>query len=132
MRYLPTLTMLALLASGVTFSAGRDVQTSTVEKSSGTAENTANRVQHITLPEQPGEVPKGPNVEVYEQNCLACHSARYVTMQPGFPRSIWEAEVKKMIDAYGAPISEADRNKIVDYLIAVRGVPEDKGARSAH
>lgn len=81
---------------------------------------------HITLPDEPAPVPPGPHVETYQQNCLICHSARYVTMQPKFPRATWEAEVKKMVGAYGASISEADQREIVEYLVAVRGTSEKK------
>jgi cytochrome c5 len=83
----------------------------------------ANQVVHITLPDYSGEVPEGPNEQVYGRNCLICHSARYLTTQPGFSRETWEKEVKKMVDSYGAAISEADQRKIVEYLVAVRGVP---------
>lgn len=84
------------------------------------------QVERITLPKNPGEIPQGPNVQVYEKDCLICHSARYVTMQPGFSRSTWEKEVKKMVDAYGATVPEADQHKIVDYLVAVRGVTDKR------
>ena len=90
------------------------------------------QVEHITLPNYSGEVPKGPNVQEYEKDCLICHSARYVTMQPGFSRSTWEKEVKKMVDAYGATVPEDDRSKIVDYLVAVRGTAESKPGPSGH
>ena len=43
-------------------------------------------------------------------------------MQPRFPKTVWQSEVKKMVDAYGAPIPEADQALIVEYLVAVRGV----------
>ena len=62
-----------------------------------------------------------PNVQVYQKDCLICHSARYVAMQPRFSKTVWQAEVKKMADAYGAPISEADQALIVDYLVTVKG-----------
>lgn len=78
-------------------------------------------VQRITLPRVSTEIPPGPNVQVYQKDCLICHSARYVAMQPRFSRTVWQAEVKKMADAYGAPISEADQALIVDYLVAVKG-----------
>jgi len=42
-------------------------------------------------------------------------------MQPGFSKEIWRNEVKKMVDAYGAPIPEADQALIVEYLVSVRG-----------
>ena len=43
-------------------------------------------------------------------------------MQPRFPKTVWQSEVKKMVDAYAAPIPEADQALIVEYLVAVRGV----------
>ncbi|HTV65249.1 MAG TPA: hypothetical protein VMD98_06570 [Bryocella sp.] len=94
--------------------------------SGGSEATSANPVVHITLPDYSGEVPKGPNEQIYERNCLICHSVRYVTTQPGFSRVTWEKEVKKMVDSYGAPISEADQRKIVEYLVAVRGLPASK------
>ena len=110
-------TILALATSA----AGQKPQTADASKST-----SAEQVVRITLPNYAGEVPKGPNVEVYESHCLICHSVRYVTAQPDFSRSTWEKEVKKMVDAYGATISEGDQPKIVDYLVAVRGTPERK------
>ena len=98
-------------------------------QASGGAKSKApdsSQVERITLPSYLGEIPKGPNVEVYEKDCLVCHTSRYVTGQPPFSRSTWEKEVKKMIDAYGANIPEADQGKIVDYLVAVRGASEKK------
>ena len=44
-------------------------------------------------------------------------------MQPRFPRKVWKAEVHKMVDVYGAPISESDQAQIVDYLTATFGFP---------
>ena len=65
-----------------------------------------------------------PGKEIAEANCLACHSAEYIVTQPrgsAFGRSFWDAEVKKMISAYGAPIEPGDVPKIVDYLAAAYG-----------
>ncbi len=78
-------------------------------------------IQRITLPKVPTEIPPGPNLQVYEKNCLICHSARYVLTQPRFPKTVWQSEVKKMVDAYGATIPEADQALIVEYLVAVKG-----------
>ena len=47
-------------------------------------------------------------------------------MQPRFPRKVWKAEVKKMVDAYKAPISEHDQTRIVDYLVAAYGLEDGK------
>jgi mono/diheme cytochrome c family protein len=74
-----------------------------------------------TLPEETGAFKPGPNLEVVQNNCTACHSADYIKTQPRgekFKKDFWQAEVTKMIKVYGAPIDEADVGKIVDYLVA--------------
>jgi hypothetical protein len=38
-------------------------------------------------------------------------------------RGVWDAEVTKMIKAYGAPISDADAKEIADYLAKNYGQP---------
>jgi uncharacterized protein (DUF697 family) len=38
-------------------------------------------------------------------------------------RTVWDAEVTKMIKAYGAPISDADARDIVEYLSKNYGTP---------
>jgi len=82
--------------------------------------------QHIVLPHDEPELPPGPGRTEFATNCIICHSPRYVSMQPRFPRKVWKAEVTKMVDAYKAPISGHDQEQIVDYLVVVFGV-EDGG-----
>jgi cytochrome c5 len=71
-------------------------------------------------PEEVATFKPGPNLEVVQGNCTACHSADYVATQPPMKnkKDFWQAEVTKMIKVYGAPIAEADVGKIVDYLAA--------------
>jgi cytochrome c5 len=88
------------------------------------AKAAKNPVQEISLPQYPPELPAGPNLDVFQNKCLLCHSARYVTMQPRFSRTVWEKEVKKMVDAYGASISAPEQQQIVDYLVAIKGPTE--------
>ncbi len=78
----------------------------------------------IALPTMTHDLPDGPGHDVYLANCVSCHTSRYVSNQPRFPRKTWEAEVTKMVKGYGAPISDEDQKKIVDYLVAIRGVPD--------
>jgi hypothetical protein len=47
-------------------------------------------------------------------------------MQPRFPQAVWEKEIKKMVDAYGAVIPDAEQPEIVEYLIAVHDPTENK------
>ncbi|HZD32748.1 MAG TPA: cytochrome c [Candidatus Angelobacter sp.] len=95
-------------------------------KAASTAKTSKSPVQEITLPEYPLELPPGPNLQAFQQHCLLCHSARYVTMQPRFSRTVWEKEVKKMVDTYGAPITAEEQPKIVEYLVAIKGPMESK------
>ena len=74
-----------------------------------------------TLPDETAAFKPGPNLEVVQNNCTACHSADYIKTQPRgekFKKEFWAAEVTKMIKVYGAPIEDSDVGKIVDYLTA--------------
>jgi len=72
--------------------------------------------------EKPITLKKGPGLEQVEANCGACHSLDYVQMNSPFMASAtWDAEINKMIHAFGAPISEADARAIGDYLKANYG-----------
>jgi len=64
----------------------------------------------------------GAGRDVVEGYCNACHSLDYPRINATFlNRQGWEAEVNKMITAYGAPIAPADAKIIVDYLVANYG-----------
>lgn len=72
-----------------------------------------------SLPDETASFKPGPNLDVVQGNCGACHSSDYIATQPqgaGFKKDFWQAEVTKMIKVYGAPIDEKDVPKIVDYL----------------
>jgi sulfite dehydrogenase (cytochrome) subunit B len=67
--------------------------------------------------EKPVELKKAPGLDMVENYCAACHSLDYIQMNSPFPSpALWDAEVTKMIKAFGAPISEADAKTIADYL----------------
>lgn len=72
------------------------------------------------VPQEVAAFRPGPNLDVVQGNCTACHSADYVGTQPPMKdkKAFWQAEVTKMIKVYGAPIDDADIGKIVDYLAA--------------
>jgi len=59
-----------------------------------------------------------PGVEVVQRNCMVCHSADYIQMNSPFPdRKTWEAEVMKMINAFGAQVPKEDIEVITQYLV---------------
>ena len=70
-------------------------------------------------------IKEGPEAAIVTANCSGCHSLDYVQMNSRFmKRAGWEAEVKKMVSVMGAPVSEADAVKIVDYLTREYGVAD--------
>lgn len=75
----------------------------------------------VDLPSGDSMFPGGARADAINNNCLACHSADMVLNQPALPKATWEAEVRKMINVYRAPIDDADVPAIVDYLASTRG-----------
>ena len=75
---------------------------------------------------QERSIPLKPGVgqEKIEAYCSGCHSLDYIQMNSPFPdRKLWDAEVTKMINAFGAQIPKEDVSAIVDYLTAQYGKP---------
>jgi sulfite dehydrogenase (cytochrome) subunit B len=67
--------------------------------------------------ERPVQLKQGPGLDKVEANCGACHSLDYVPMNsPFLTAAQWDAEVAKMINAFGAPIDQADAKIICEYL----------------
>jgi cytochrome c5 len=58
-----------------------------------------------------------PDRDLVVARCSTCHSVDYVQMNaPVFDRAGWQKSVRKMIDTFGAPISDDDARRIVEYL----------------
>jgi sulfite dehydrogenase (cytochrome) subunit B len=67
--------------------------------------------------EEPVELKKAPGIDRVEANCGSCHSLDYIPMNSPFLSAAgWDAEIAKMINAFGAPIDQADAKVIADYL----------------
>jgi hypothetical protein len=69
-----------------------------------------------SYPLYPPSLEPGEGRDEVEAYCIICHSTRYITMQPPLPAATWDAEVKKMLNAYGAPIPNEAAQKIIPYL----------------
>jgi len=78
-------------------------------------------VHAIVMPHDEPVFPPGPGRDEFVTACVVCHSPRYITMQPRFPRTTWLSEVNKMKDVYGAHISDDQVLKITDYLVSING-----------
>jgi sulfite dehydrogenase (cytochrome) subunit B len=79
--------------------------------------------ERYALPEPTAQFRPAPDAghaagfQAAQENCMTCHSADYVAMQP--PRkgqAFWDAEVAKMIKVYRAPIDEEQARAIAAYL----------------
>ncbi len=58
-----------------------------------------------------------PGLELTAARCVICHSLDYIQMNAVvMNRAGWEKSVRKMIDRFGAPISEQEARIILDYL----------------
>ena len=58
----------------------------------------------------------GPGKDKAAQ-CMACHSVDYLQMNSRFlDKAGWTASIKKMINAFGAPIPKEDVEPIAAYL----------------
>jgi len=72
--------------------------------------------------EQEIKLKQGAGLDKVKANCLACHTLAYIPMNsPYLNAAGWDAEVTKMIKAYGAPVEDADAKAIKDYLAANYG-----------
>ena len=78
----------------------------------------------VAAAEQRTVLKEGPGREKVEANCASCHSIDYIVgNSPFMNRQVWDAEVTKMIKAFGAPISEPDAKEITEYLSKNYGQP---------
>jgi len=70
----------------------------------------------IQLPHETEAFKQDAGAELANGQCLICHSVEYVTMQPPLGRAFWKGSVQKMQQKYGAPITDAQVEPLVDYL----------------
>jgi sulfite dehydrogenase (cytochrome) subunit B len=60
---------------------------------------------------------EGTGRDLTTARCASCHSLDYIPMvAPAMNRAAWEKIVRKMIDAFGAPVEKQDATQIVEYL----------------
>lgn len=78
----------------------------------------------IQLPEEPIQFMAGPGREAAGKNCVKCHSADYIYMQPPLTQEQWHALVMKMKKTYGAPIDDGEVDTVVTYLMSQNGTSQ--------
>lgn len=61
----------------------------------------------------------GPDADLLNANCTACHSASMVLLQPRMDAAGWAGSVKKMREIYKAPVEDGDAAKLPAALVRV-------------
>ena len=64
------------------------------------------------------ELEPGEGRDLVAGYCNACHSPRYIYMQPPLTREQWTATVTKMVKTFGIEIPDSDQTTIINYLAA--------------
>lgn len=83
------------------------------------AGGTLSQESRVQLADGPGKAKTG--------QCIACHSLDYIQMNaPFLDKAGWTASINKMINAFGAPISQEDVDVIATYLAERYGKPGSK------
>ncbi len=67
------------------------------------------------------KLPEAPGYATFQSNCISCHSARFIQMQPNLSEKTWLAIVTKMQKSFGAPVPDSSNHTIVQYLVAIKG-----------
>ncbi len=67
------------------------------------------------------KLPEAPGYTTFQSNCISCHSARFIQMQPDLSEKTWLSIVTKMQKSFGAPVPDSSINTIVQYLVAIKG-----------
>ena len=113
MRHFQYCLLFVVVAALVLISCGGEVSPAAIKTT---------EIAYSSLPLAAEELPPGPGRAETLIACMSCHSPAYITSQPRLSRAVWESEVKKMIDTYGAQARPYDQKLIVDYLVSIRGL----------
>jgi mono/diheme cytochrome c family protein len=114
------LLLFGLLGTAVAMFGIRDsvAPSPTAKKEAIAAEVTITRIE---MPFDDPPIPPGPYREEFRVACTSCHSPRLVFTQPMLTQDQWKAVVRKMVSAYGAPLSDDEAKQIVSYLQTAHG-----------
>lgn len=105
---------IALLLCLIGLAACGDTSKSSVSRQPGSL--TAFHDDSITLPDDTGGFGDSADGKLLQAKCTACHSASMVLGQPPLSSEQWAATVKKMREAYKAPLAEGETQAIVRAL----------------
>jgi mono/diheme cytochrome c family protein len=75
----------------------------------------------VELPASTRTFPAGEGSSIASSQCLICHSAGMVLLQPQRTQAQWTETINKMRTAYGAPLPAEQVNALAAYLARVIG-----------
>jgi mono/diheme cytochrome c family protein len=75
----------------------------------------------VELPKSPTLFPPGTGADIAISQCLTCHSAEMVLLQPALTQSEWAAEINKMRNSFGARLPADQVEALVEYLHNING-----------
>jgi len=65
------------------------------------------------------ELKDAPGRDLTLGRCIICHSVEYIPSNaPAMNRAAWQKTIQKMRERFGAPITDAEAQQILDYLDA--------------
>jgi len=65
------------------------------------------------------ELKDAPGRDLTVGRCIICHSVEYIPSNaPAMNRAAWQKTIQKMRERFGAPITDAEAQQILDYLDA--------------
>jgi hypothetical protein len=88
-------------------------------------------VVKVDLPVSNAYFPAGDGADVANAQCLICHSAGMVLLQPPLTQKEWISEINKMRNSYGAPLPANQIETLAKYLFRINGGQSSDGKSAA-
>jgi mono/diheme cytochrome c family protein len=88
-------------------------------------------VVKVDLPVSNAYFPAGDGADVANAQCLICHSAGMVLLQPPLTQKEWIGEINKMRNSYGAPLPANQVEALAKYLFRINGGQSSDGNTAA-
>jgi len=85
----------------------------------------------VSLPVDGTIFPPGAGSRIATENCLICHTADMVLLQPPLTQAEWLGEIRKMRAFFGAPMPAAQDAVLAKYLAGINGPATPRPATAA-
>jgi mono/diheme cytochrome c family protein len=109
----------AALATGSAWPGTADSEAAAAKAASGAVQSWSK--VRAELPTSQTLFPPGNGADIANAQCLICHSAEMVLLQPALTQDQWAGEIDKMRNAYGAPLPPDQVGALARYLLSING-----------